>query len=268
MSKKLDKEIIEKYNSLEPELRKDFIERVAEKEGLQPWDLADALKEAGCEVRYQWFAWAKKRAKDAKNELKTAEKNMEGGNASYLRRVIVAQDKTLKEDAEKIRKLEAQLAEYRGQEEIKVETAQMIATLKKRDEEIAALEAELDGYRAAADVRAKLLAELEQQTEVIAHQKEALRAVLENYEADAAPARHFFGIEGKEREDAGPAQVSAAADGFDEALACFLQGLSGRSAYLCGRILEALWCWKYRDDRETLSMVLLMVREILRLPEC
>lgn len=302
MNKETFEKITAAYLAAEPDDRKTVIERMAQAEDVPSWELAEQLKAAGCEVNLRWFSQLKKKAAEPDGEEKKPE---EPGKAkeSHLRRVIVAQDKQLRELKEKadfmearaqalaekihekdlaLAAAEAKARQVECDEKIKVETAQMIATLKKRDEEIAAknaelfrLEEELDGYRAAEDDRAALLGQiamLKQQIgqldDLVAHQTEALQAALDEAAGGMrnaeVPERHFW-IE--EEGDGIAAAVKREGDAFDRCIEEFLDGLAGKKAYFCGRILEALWCWRYREDRQTLSLVHLMIRELLQITE-
>lgn len=93
-----------------------------------------------------------------------------------------------------------------------------------------------------------------------------LHEILAQYEAelDKPAERHFFGVEGGEAETPLSGQMAQEdADAtFDRCLAEMLDGLEGRSAYLCGRLLEALWCWKFEGDRKTVSLSRLLLREL------
>lgn len=258
-----------------------------------------------------------------------------GANKAYLQKIIKEQDRQLREKKEccealqekgraladtirekdrelmekdaEIRELkrEAELEKFQYQEQIKVETAQMIATLKNRDEEISRLNAELDGYRAAAEDRAGLLRLIEQREKQIAHyericeekdvqvrrlqtKNEELElytnavdnenaklheqinlllngaAALKNAagEEPEAPRPNFEMLPAKEYPSCqAPGGELELADVLND----FCRSLSGVESYLCGRILEALWCWRYNKAADPLRVLGGLVSELIEM---
>ena len=293
---------IDVYNAVPADKRKSKIAEIADRLDVPCWFVAETLKETGCSVDLHWYSQQKRFG--LKNTA-VATQEAAPGDKAYLAKVVKVQDKTIREQAEKIRALEAELEQFQCQEQIKVETAQMIVTLKNRDEEISRLNAELDGYRAAADDREKLLhiiehrekqiahyertceekdvqvrrlqtkneelelytnavdnenAKLHEQIDLLLHGAAALKNAAE--EEPEVPRPTFEMVPAKEYHSCrAPGGELELADVLND----FCRSLSGVESYLCGRILEALYCWRYNKTADPLRVLGGLVSELLEM---
>ena len=190
---------IDVYDATPEDKRKQKIREIADGLGMQPWEVAETLKAAGCNVNLQWFNQLKRKAMqaggvDPDERAAEAASAAAPADAGYLRKIIVRQDRQLKEDAEKYKALEERAKDLGRQLHDKD------AELAKKDAEIAMLQ------RRMGDLNAELfrLGEEKEHLEILVNEADndnvKLHEILDQYEAelDNPAERHFFGIEGGE----------------------------------------------------------------------
>lgn len=152
---------IDVYNATPADKRKSKIAEIADGLGLQPWEVAETLKAAGCSVNLQWFNQQKRKAnagsalegfqpfslKTAKNKAAAAsdadEKAADAAaaavpaNVAYLKKIIDQQDKQLRRD------VEVHKEQQDREQELIRQIKEKDAELAKKDAEIRSLNAEL-----------------------------------------------------------------------------------------------------------------------------
>lgn len=264
MSKEQILNYIDVYDATPAEKRKSKIAEIADGLGENPWDVAETLKAAGCSVNLQWFNQLKLKAMkaggDPDERAAEAAAAATPADASYLRKIIARQDRQLKEDAERYKALEDRAKELANQ------LHEKDGALAQADAKIRSLNADL--FR---------LQEEKEQLEIYVNEADndniKLHEILDQYEAEAGkPAeRHFFEIEGGEEPEAdgGSEYPKITVPGGELDLADvindFCGGLHGVEAYLCGRILEALWCWRLGNGADAMRVLQGLIQELLEM---
>lgn len=292
---------IDVYDATPADDRKNKIQAIADGLGVPPWEVAEQLKAAGCSVNLQWFNQLKRKAMaSAESGAQSAE--TEGPpeepapDAAYLKKIIERQDKMLREMAEREDRLKEtrQFAENRAKDlaerihEKDGEIAALEAKLRQKDREIEELAGRLEeagadddheeafrllhqNHEAAKKINAALRKELEEARDELAEQDARIRKYVDDAweqdcrieklkkelaesaaAAEKEPARHFFGIEGGELDMA-------------DVINDFCGPLVGVDAYLCGRIIEALYCWRYNKTADPLRVLGGLVNEVIEM---
>ena len=281
MNKAVVLNYIDVYDATPDDKKKSKIDEIADELDVPCWFVAEVLKEAGCDVNLLWFSQQKikmqkrKSAAPTKDEAdaeKAAEKaaGAEGtsANKAYLQKIIKEQDRQLREKKECCEALQEKgraLADTIREKDM---------MLMEKDDEIRDLKREAEGYRAAEDDRLALKNEndlLNAKIDLLLNGASILRdmaSVVEEPEQserrfDMEPAREYPAC----REPGGELELS-------EVLNDFCRSLGGVESYLCGRILEALWCWRLKGS-DALRVLQGLVSELIEMhleeqeaPEC
>jgi len=281
---------IDVYDATPADKRKAKIAEIAEEMGVPPWEVSGALKAAGCGVSLQWYGQQKRKAEAA--AAATQPVMEEPADAAYLKKIIKQQDKLLRQDKEAYVALEARAKDLAGQLHDKdAALADAEAKTRAAEAEVGRLSQEIDGYRAAADDRAALKrsidflkdkiryyqeqienqnlyinevdnenATLNEQLDLLLHGAAALKDAAG--EAQDAPRPTFEMVPAKEypsrRVPGGELELA-------DVLNDFCRNLSGVESYLCGRILEALWCWRLNNTADPLRVLGGLVSELIEL---
>lgn len=311
MSKEQILNYIDVYDATPAEKRKSKIAEIADGLGLQPWEVAETLKAAGCSVNLQWFNQLKMKAMkagggDPDERAAEAAAAAAPADASYLRKIIARQDRQLKEDAERYKALEDRAKELANRlHEKDGEIAALEAQIRKKDREIEVLAGQLEeagadddheeafrrlfqNHEAAKKINAGLRKELEECRSKYTEQEyriEELEKCVEaaderckdlqrevdwiTEKAKKPTERHFFGIEGGEEPEAdgGSEYPKITVPGGELDLADvindFCMQLQGVEAYLCGRIIEALWCWRLGNGKDAMRVLGGLISELI-----
>ena len=204
-------------------------------------ELAEARNPAADEELREQVERAKQAAAYAKQDATQAQEELLDAQREILRleKVISERDWQIADMAEQIKNREAALArlnELSDSEESSSESGERsleIEELKRRNAEaearIAELEAQIDDGNRAMFEAGKLAGEQDKKIAELAEQNAQLTAKY----ADGR------GI---------PIADEAAAPSLDGIMESFLEGLDGRKAYLCGRLLEELYRWRFGED--------------------
>jgi len=238
MEKEIIKKLAAKFNATPEEERKDAIECMAEKAGVAPWELADALKKEGCAIKHQWFAVARKKALAA-----AGGPALQQASSAYLKQIIQEQDRQLREKKaqcdrlkEELTEKDAELEGYRQAEDDRAKLKSSIDFLNEKiryyKEQVELKEREIDELRSEN-------AEMSQQIDLLYKGAAALKA--ETEEPPEEKTQHF---EMEPVREYPSSRVPGGELELSDVLNDFCRNLGGVEAYLCGRVLEALWCWR------------------------
>lgn len=262
---------IDVYDATPDDKKKGKIAEIADELDVPCWFVAEVLKEAGCDVNLLWFSQQKikmqkrKSAVHTKDEADadaTAEKAAAaegtGANKAYLQKIIKEQDRQLKEmkkGCEELQKKGRALVETIHEKDL---------MLMEKDAEIRELKRETEGYRAAEDDRLALRNEnelLNAKVELLLNGASMLKEMASAVEEPEEPAPHF---EMEPAREYPACRVPGGELELAEVLNDFCRGLSGVESYLCGRIIEALWCWRLQGS-DALRVMQGLVSELIEM---
>lgn len=261
---------IDVYDATPDDKKKGKIAEIADELNVPCWFVAEVLKEAGCDVNLLWFSQQKikmqKRksaapTKDESDAEKAAEKAAaaEGtsANKAYLQKIIKEQDRQLREKKEFCEALQEKgraLADTIREKDL---------MLMEKDAEIRELKREAEGYRAAEDDRLALKNEndlLNAKIDLLMNGASVLRETIAAEEQEE-PAPHFEMEPVREYPDC---RVPGGELDLCDVLNDFCRNLGGVEAYLCGRIIEALWCWRLQGS-DALRVLQGLVSELIEM---
>jgi len=291
---------IDVYDATPDDKKKSKIAEIADELGVPPWEVAEQLKAAGCKVDLHWFNQQKIKAARAasggqtsaaeaaaEKEAQAAQKS-EGtsANRAYLQKIIKEQDKRMR-----ALKAERDELEHRGRQltgeiyDKDRELAELEAALRLAEEEKKTLEKkledmqgrydyanaelteadrELDGYRAAEDDRLALRNEnelLNAKIELLLNGASMLKEMAAAVEEPEEPAPHF---EMEPLREYPALRVPGGELDLCDVLNDFCRNLGGVESYLCGRIIEALWCWRLKGS-DALRVLQGLVSELIEM---
>ena len=204
---------------------------------------------------------------------------------------------------EQIEELKVELYRMREEKEQLEERAKDLANqLHDKDGELAQADAKIRSLNAELFRLQEEKEQLEIYVNEADNDNIKLHEILDQYEAelDKPAERHFFGIEGGEDVADGDRRGDAAeesrcdhisADGETEAeeapavnareypvcrvpggeldlsevINDFCGGLHGVESYLCGRILEALWCWRLGNGADAMRVLQGLIQELIEM---
>ena len=262
---------VDVYDATPDDKKKGKIAEIADELDFPCWFVAEVLKEADCDVNLLWFSQQKikmqkrKSAAPTKDEAdaeKAAEKAAaaEGtsANKAYLQKIIKEQDRQLREKKEYCEALQEKgraLADTIREKD---------RELMEKDAEIRELKKEAEGYRAAEDDRLALKNEndlLNAKIELLMYGASALGKMAAAVEEPEEPAPHF---EMEPAREYPTCRVPGGELDLCDVLNDFCRSLGGVEAYLCGRIIEALWCWRMKGS-DALRVLQGLVSELIEM---
>lgn len=263
--------LVDIYNATPDDKKKGKISEIADELNAPCRFVAEVLKEAGCDVNLLWFSQQKikmqKRKgvaadKDEADAEKAAEKaaasESTSANKAYLQKIIKEQDRQLRgknEYCEELQEKGRALADTIREKD---------RELMEKDAEIRELKREAEGYRAAEDDRRALRREndlLTAKIDLLLNGASMLRDMASAVEEPEEPAPHFEMEPVREYPDC---RVPGGELELAEVLNDFCRGLSGVESYLCGRIIEALWCWRLQGS-DALRVLQGLVSELIEM---
>lgn len=263
--------LVEIYDATPADKKKRKIAEIADELNAPCWFVAEALKEVGCDVNLLWFLQQKikmqkrKSAAPTKDEAdadaaaeKAAAAEGTGASKAYLQKIIKEQDRQLREKKEFCEALQEKgraLADTIREKD---------RELMEKDAEIRELKREAEGYRAAEDDRLALKNEndlLNAKIDLLLNGASILRDMASVVEEPEQPERRFDMEPAREY----PAcRVPGGELDLCDVLNDFCRSLGGVEAYLCGRIIEALWCWRLKGS-DALRVLQGLVSELIEM---
>jgi len=261
---------IDVYDATPDDKKKGKIAEIADELDVPCWFVAEVLKEAGCDVNLLWFSQQKIKMQKRKSAVQTkdeadadaaAEKAAAegtGANKAYLQKIIKEQDRQLKEKKEFCEALQEKgraLADTIREKD---------RELMEKDAEIRELKKEAEGYRAAEDDRLALKNEnalLNAKIDLLLNGASILRDMASVVEEPEQPVRRF---EMEPAREYSTCRVPGGELDLCDVLNDFCRSLGGVEAYLCGRIIEALWCWRLKGS-DALRVLQGLVSELIEM---
>lgn len=263
--------LVDIYEATPADKKKSKIAEIADELNVPCWSVAEVLKEAGCDVNLLWFSQQKIKMQKRKSAAPTkdeadAEKAAEkaaaaegtGANKAYLQKIIKEQDRQLREKKECCEALQEKgraLADTIREKD---------RELMEKDAEIRELKREAEGYRAAEDDRLALKNEndlLNAKIELLMNGAFILKEMAAAVEEPEEQAPHF---EMEPAREYPACRVPGGELELSEVLNDFCRNLGGVESYLCGRILEALWCWRIKGS-DALRVLQGLVSELIEM---